>query len=81
MPATAWLIGVRPVRSGNDFSADAAVEKFTGASVQAVTTTAQIYDLGPLADGNYTFTFKNSGTVVKSQAFHRQLGHTAAESD
>ena len=59
----------QPVRSGNDFSADAAVEKFTGASVQAVTTTAQIYDLGPLADGNYTFTFKNSGTVVKSQAF------------
>ena len=45
------------------------MEKFTGASVQAVTTTAQIYDLGPLADGNYTFTFKNSGTVVKSQAF------------
>ena len=57
------------VRAGNDFTADAAVEKFTGASVQAVTTTAQIYDLGPLADGNYTFTFKNSGTVVKSQAF------------
>ncbi len=57
------------VRAGNEFSADAAVEKFTGASVQAVTTTAQIYDLGPLADGNYTFTFKNSGTVVKSQAF------------
>ena len=57
------------VRSANDFSADAAVEKFSGASVQSVTTTAQIYDLGPLAAGNYTFTFKNSGTVVKSQAF------------
>ena len=69
MPATAWLTGDRRLGSGNDFAADAAVEKFTGASVQAVTTTAQIYDLGPLADGNYTFTFKNSGTVVKSQAF------------
>ena len=57
------------VRSANDFSADAAVEKFNGASVQSVTTTAQIYDLGPLAASNYTFTFKNSGTVVKSQAF------------
>jgi hypothetical protein len=57
------------VRVGNDFSAGATVEKFTGPSVQAVTTTAQIYDLGPLADDNYTFTFKNSGTVVKSQAF------------
>ena len=57
------------VRAGNDFSADATVEQQTGASVQAVTTTAQIYDLGVVADGNYTFTFKNSGTVVKSQAF------------
>ena len=57
------------VRTGSDFAADAVVEKFAGASVQAVTTTAQIYDLGVVADGNYTFTFKNSGTVVKSQAF------------
>ena len=57
------------VKAGNDFAADAVVEKFVGASVQAVTTTAQIYDLGVVADGNYTFTFKNSGTVVKSQAF------------
>jgi hypothetical protein len=57
------------IRTGNDFAANASVEKFTGASVQAVTTTAQIYDLGPLADGNYTFTFKNSGTTVKTQAF------------
>ena len=59
----------QPVKSGSDFSADAAIEQQTGTSVQAVTTTAQIYDLGVVADGNYTFTFKNSGTVVKSQAF------------
>jgi hypothetical protein len=58
-----------PVQSGNAVSVDARVEHFTGDSVQAVTTTAMIYDLGPLADGNYTFTFKNSGTVVKSQGF------------
>ncbi|HVQ40085.1 MAG TPA: DUF4214 domain-containing protein, partial [Pyrinomonadaceae bacterium] len=58
-----------PVRAANDFAADASVEKFSGGSVQAVTTTAQIYDLGVIADGNYTFTFKNSGTTVKSQAF------------
>ena len=57
------------VRIGNDFSTDASVERFTGPSVQVVTTTAGIYDLGPLADGNYTFTFKNSGALVKSQAF------------
>ena len=57
------------VRSGTDFSSDAVVEKPPGASVQAVTTTAQIYDLGPLADGNYAFTFKNSGTTVKALIF------------
>ena len=58
-----------PVQTSNTISVDARVEHFTGESVQAVTTTAMIYDLGPLADGNYTFTFKNSGTVVKSQGF------------
>jgi len=57
------------VRSGNDFTADASVERFTGPSVQAVTTTAQIYDLGALTPGNYNFTFKNSGTTVKTIAF------------
>ena len=66
------------VRSDNDFSIDVTVEWFTGASVQAVTTTAQIYDLGVVADGNYTFSFNTPGTLddgtaveilVKSQAF------------
>jgi hypothetical protein len=56
-------------RAGNDFTADAAVEKFTGASVQAVTTTAQIYDLGPLANGTYNFDFKSSGTLTKTLQF------------
>jgi hypothetical protein len=57
------------VRSVNDFSADAAVEKFTGASVLAVTTTAQIYDLGPLANGTYNFNFRTSGTPAKTLQF------------
>jgi uncharacterized repeat protein (TIGR01451 family) len=56
-------------RSGNDFTADATVEKFTGGSVQAVTTTAGIYDLGALAPGSYKFTFNNSGNLVKTVAF------------
>jgi hypothetical protein len=56
-------------RAGNDFTADAAVEKFTGASVQAVTTTAQIYDLGPLTNGTYNFNFKTSGTLAKTLQF------------
>ena len=57
------------VRVGNDLSADASVQRFTGPSVLAVTTTAQIYDLGALVDGNYTFSFRNSGTVVKALLF------------
>jgi hypothetical protein len=57
------------VRVGNDFSANASVEKWTGISVLAVTTTAQIYELGSLTPGNYNFAFKNSGTVVKTLAF------------
>jgi hypothetical protein len=58
-----------PARSGGDFNADARVERSPGPAVEAIATTAQIYDLGPLADGNYTFTFKNSGNIVKTQAF------------
>jgi hypothetical protein len=45
------------------------VDDYTGDSVQAVKTTAQIYDLGPLSPGNYNFTFTNSGTVVATQPF------------
>jgi hypothetical protein len=56
-------------RSVNDFSADAVVERFTGSSVQAVTTTAQIYDLGPLPDGTYNFNFKTSGTSARTSQF------------
>jgi hypothetical protein len=56
-------------RVGNDFTADAAVEKFNGGSVQAVTTTAQIYDLGPLANATYNFNFKTSGTLAKTLQF------------
>jgi DnaJ-class molecular chaperone len=56
-------------RIGNDFTADAAVEKFTGASVQALTTTAQIYDLGPLANGIYNFNFNTSGTLTRTLQF------------
>jgi hypothetical protein len=57
------------IKAGNDFTADAAVEKFTGASVQAVTTTAQIYDLGQLANATYNFNFKTSGTLAKTLQF------------
>ena len=59
-----------PSRVGNDFTVDAVVEKFNGGSVQAITNTAQIYDLGTLAVGAYTFTFKTSGTTAKTLSFN-----------
>jgi hypothetical protein len=58
-----------PTRVGNDFSSDALVERFSGVSAQAISSTAQIWDLGPLTTGSYTFTFKNSGTTVKTLNF------------
>jgi hypothetical protein len=57
------------VQTGNSFTTDAMIERFTGASVPAVKTTAQIYDLGPLPSGSYDFIFENVATMVKSQAF------------
>lgn len=58
-----------PVQSGNNFSVDAVVERFNGVSAQILTNTAQIYDLGALPAGNYTFNFRNMGTTVKSLNF------------
>jgi len=57
------------VKSGNDLTVDASVEKFTGASIQSAVNTAQIYDLGPLADVSYNFNFKTSGTLAKTLQF------------
>ena len=56
-------------RVRNDFTVDASFEKFTGSSIQAVVTTAQIYDLGLLADATYNFNFKTSGTLAKTLQF------------
>ncbi len=57
------------INAGTDFTADAAVERFNGTSVQAETSNAQIYDLGALAEGTYKFNFKASGTLAKSVQF------------
>ena len=54
-----------PSQAGADFSVNTSVERFNGASVQAITNTAQIWDLGTIPAGNYTFTFKTSGTTAK----------------
>ena len=58
-----------PTRAGNAFSNDATIERFSGASIATSSSTAQIWDLGALAPGDYTFAFKNSGTTVKTLSF------------
>ena len=56
-------------RAGNNFSSDATVERFNGTLEQATSNTAQIWDLGVLTAGDYTFAFKNSGTTVQTLNF------------
>lgn len=58
-----------PVRAGNDFSADVAIERFNGASILAIKTTAQIFDLGSLPPGDYSFTFRSQGANVETLNF------------
>jgi len=53
-------------RSGNTFTADATVEHSNAPVPSAISSTAQIWDLGALTPGNYQFVFKNSGTTVKT---------------
>ena len=58
-----------PTRVGNAFSVDTLVERFSGGSAQVITSTAQIWDLGAIAAGDYTFAFRNSGQTVKTLSF------------
>ena len=58
-----------PSRAGNAFTANATIERFNGVSAQAISNTAQIWDLGVLNPGDYTFTFRNSGTPVETLNF------------
>jgi hypothetical protein len=58
-----------PAQAGNTFTVDAIVERWTGGSAQVITNTAQIYDLGNIPVGAYTFNWRNSSTLVKSLNF------------
>ncbi|HEX3184297.1 MAG TPA: S8 family serine peptidase [Pyrinomonadaceae bacterium] len=54
-----------PSQAGNAFTVNTAVEHSNSANVPAISNTAQIWDLGLLPPGNYSFTFKTSGTTAK----------------
>ena len=58
-----------PTRVGNAFSVDVVVERFSGGAAQVITSTAQIWDLGAIAAGDYTFAFRNLGQTVKTLSF------------
>jgi len=58
-----------PTQVGSAFSVNATVEKYNGVSAQAISSTAQIWDLGVLSAGDYTFTFKTSTVIVKTLSF------------
>ena len=60
-------------RSGNDFTADAKVERWDGISGQMIMTKENTYNLGALSPGTYTFTFRSFGTALKSQQFDPSL--------
>ena len=57
------------VRTNNDFSVDAKVERWTGVSAQMITTITHGYALGALPPGTYSFAVKAYGTVVKTVPF------------
>jgi dipeptidyl aminopeptidase/acylaminoacyl peptidase len=60
----------RVVRSGNNFVATGRIEKIAAAQlVRAQTTTAHIYDLGTLAAGSYSFTYKSNDTPAQVVTF------------
>ena len=73
-PTGGWRVDWGQVtRTGNNFSADAKVERWTGISTQAITYKENAYSLGALPPGTYTFTFKSYGVAVKSQQFDPSL--------
>ena len=54
-----------PSQAGNAFTVNTVLEHNNGTVVPAISNTAQIWDLGALAPGNYSFTFKTSGNTTK----------------
>ncbi|HEX8844001.1 MAG TPA: hypothetical protein VF791_05130 [Pyrinomonadaceae bacterium] len=56
-------------RVGNNFVADAKVERYTGGSGQMIMFKENTYTLGTLPSGTYTFTFKSYGTTISSKQF------------
>ena len=68
----------QPSQSGQVFAVNAAIQRLSGPVVPVVTTTVQIYNLGQLVAGNYTFTFMNLGETLNTHQFTVTTGPLAA---
>jgi hypothetical protein len=56
-------------RQGKDVSVDFTIDRWTGASTQALVLKEYFFDLGAFEPGTYTFTVKSRGNTVRSVAF------------
>ena len=56
-------------RQGNDLSVDFVIDRWTGASTQAIVLKEYFFDLGALEPGTYTFNVKSRGNNVRSVTF------------
>lgn len=73
-PTGGWRVDWGQVtRAGNDFTANAKVERWDGMTTQAITYQENTYNLGALEPGTYTFTFKSYGVAMKSHQFDPAL--------
>jgi hypothetical protein len=73
-PTGGWRVDWGQVsREGDNFTANAKVERWTGIVTQAITHAENTYQLGPLSPGNYTFTFKSWGVTIRSEQFNPGL--------
>jgi subtilisin family serine protease len=70
----------QPVRIGNAFSVNATIQHFNGPTPQAISNTAQIWDLGALAAGDYTY-FQDLRHDSEDVELYSQRHRTAAEPD
>lgn len=59
-----------PIHSRSDITVEAQVERWNGASTQAITYSETTYPLGILQPGVYTFTFKSFGVAIKTLQFY-----------
>jgi subtilisin family serine protease len=58
-----------PSQTGNAFTVNAAIDHSNGTNVPTISNNAQIWDLGALSAGSYSFTFKTSGATAKVHNF------------